>query len=152
MRRVTLAFGLVLAMAMLYLLLWPVPVEPVSWQAPVDRGLTDPYLPNKLLQAATGIDLGSHEGPEDATLGADNAVYATTLDGAILRVRTSGVDVFAEVGGRPLGIEADAVGRSALRKWCVDAPIREVTTLVDRERREPGPSALGDDQGRVVRR
>ena len=99
-----------LVAALLYLALWPVPIDPVAWQAPADRGLTDPYLPNKLLQAATGIDLGPHEGPEDATLGPDNAVYATTLDGAILRIKDESVEEFARVGGRPLGIEADADG------------------------------------------
>ena len=102
--------ALPLLAALLYLSLWPVPIDPVAWQAPVDRGLTDPFLPNKLLQAATGIDLGEHEGPEDATLGADNAVYATTLDGAIVRVQGSNVEVFSHVGGRPLGIESDADG------------------------------------------
>ena len=110
MKKTLAIAALPLVAVLLYLSLWPVPIDPVAWQAPVDRGLTEPYLPNKLLQAATGIDLGAHEGPEDATLGADNAVYATTLDGAILRVRDSSVDVFAEVGGRPLGIEVDADG------------------------------------------
>lgn len=99
-----------LVAALLYLALWPVPIDPVAWQAPADRGLADPYLPNKLLQAATGIDLGAHEGPEDATLGPGNAVYATTLDGAILRINGESVEEFARVGGRPLGIEADADG------------------------------------------
>lgn len=99
-----------LVAALLYLSLWPVPIDPVAWQAPPDRGLSDPYLPNTLLQAASGIDLGTHEGPEDATLGSDNAVYVTTLQGAILRIRGPLVEVFAEVGGRPLGIEADADG------------------------------------------
>jgi sugar lactone lactonase YvrE len=110
MKRTLAIAALPLAAAFLYLSLWPVPIDPVAWQAPVDRGLTDPYLPNKLLQTASGIDLGAHEGPEDATQGADNAVYTTTLDGAILRVRGSSVDEFARVGGRPLGIEADADG------------------------------------------
>lgn len=100
--------------ALLYLSLWPVPIDPVAWQAPPDRGLTDPYLPNKLLQAASGIDLGPHQGPEDATLGTDNAVYATTLDGAVLRIRGTSVEVFARVGGRPLGIETDADGSFVL--------------------------------------
>ena len=102
--------ALPLVAALLYLSLWPVPIDPVAWQAPPDRGLADPYLPNKLLQAPTGIDLGTHEGPEDATLGHDNAVYATTLGGAILRIRGRRVEVFARVGGRPLGIETDADG------------------------------------------
>ena len=99
-----------LALALLYLLTWPVPLDPVAWEAPADRGLVDPYSPNKLLQAASAIDLGAHEGPEDATLGLDNHVYATTLDGAVLRIRNTLVDVFANVGGRPLGIETDADG------------------------------------------
>ena len=102
--------ALPLLAALLYLSLWPVPIDPVAWQAPPDRGLTDPYLPNKLLQAASGIDLGIHEGPEDATLGADNAVYATTLDGMIVRIQGTNVEDFARVHGRPLGIEADADG------------------------------------------
>jgi sugar lactone lactonase YvrE len=110
MKKTLAIAALPLVAALLYLSFWPVPIDPVAWQAPVDRGLTDPYLPNKLLQAARGIDLGAHEGPEDAALGSDNAVYATTLDGTILRVRDSGIEVFADVGGRPLGIEVDADG------------------------------------------
>lgn len=102
--------ALPVATALLYLALWPVPIDPVAWQAPVDRGLADPYLPNKLLQAARPIDLGKHEGPEDATLGHGKVIYATTLGGNILRVRDTHVDVFATVGGRPLGIEIAADG------------------------------------------
>ncbi len=110
MKRSLAIAALPLAAVLLYLLLWPVPIDPVAWQAPPDRGLADPYLPNTLLQAARGIDLGTHEGPEDATLGRDNAVYTTTLHGAILRIRGKNVSVFANVGGRPLGIETDANG------------------------------------------
>ena len=99
-----------LALPLLYLLIWPVPIDPVAWQAPVDRGLVDPYSPNRLLQAAAAIDLGAHEGPEDATLGLDKHIYATTLDGAVLRIRNSHIEVFADVGGRPLGIEVDTDG------------------------------------------
>lgn len=110
MKKLLATAAVLLVAALLYLALWPVPIDPVAWQAPADRGLTDPYLPNRLLQAATGTDLGPHEGPEDATLGPDNAVYATTLDGVILRISGESVEEFARVGGRPLGIEADADG------------------------------------------
>jgi len=99
-----------LAAVLLYLLAWPVPIDPVAWQAPADRGLVDPFEPNKLLQAAAPIDLGPYEGPEDATLGLDNHVYATTLGGTILRIRNPRVEAFVDVGGRPLGIEVDADG------------------------------------------
>ena len=110
MNRALSIAALAVATALLYLLLWPVPIDPVAWQAPRDRGLADPYLPNRLLQAARAIDLGNHEGPEDATLGHGKAVYATTRSGNILRVRDTRVDVFADVGGRPLGIEIAADG------------------------------------------
>ena len=110
MKRVLGYLGILLAGSVIYLLAWPVPIDPVSWQAPTDRGLVDPFAPNKLLEAATAVDLGKYEGPEDATLGRDNLVYVTTESGHILRVRNRQVEVFADTGGRPLGVEADADG------------------------------------------
>lgn len=105
------AVGL-LALLVLYLLLWPVPVEPVSWQAPVDAGLVDPFESNDILSRARRFDLGSHEGPEDVAGGPDGWIYASTRDGIIVRLRPDGrgLEVFAETGGRPLGIEFDAAG------------------------------------------
>ena len=93
-----------------YLLLWPVPLSPVAWEAPIDRGLVDPFAPNKRLQAATAIDLGEFAGPEDATLGLDSLVYVTTETGHIVRIRNRKAEAFAFVGGRPLGIETDTDG------------------------------------------
>lgn len=110
MKPVLLALGILLAGLLLYLLLWPVPINPVAWQAPVDRGLVDPFAPNRLLQAATGIRLGDYEGPEDATLGHDGSIYATTSQGEVIRVFQRRVQAFAETGGRPLGIEVDPGG------------------------------------------
>ncbi|MDH5617109.1 MAG: SMP-30/gluconolactonase/LRE family protein [Gammaproteobacteria bacterium] len=106
MNRLLKVTGAILLVALSYLLFWPVPIEPVAWHAPEDRGLVDPFLPNDQLQAATTIDLQSFEGPEDATLGHDNSVYVTTSSGHVLRIRNRKVEKFALVGGRPLGIEA----------------------------------------------
>ena len=102
----------VLALAGLYLATWPVPVDPVAWEAPQDRGLTGAFAANDALAAADTIDLGTHEGPEDVTLGPDGALYATTSSGAILRIEqdTWTVSEFARTGGRPLGIETAADG------------------------------------------
>lgn len=96
-----------LALAALYLVMWPVPVEPVAWQAPVDEGLAGAHSANRLLSSVTSIDLGDYAGPEDAALGPDGHVYATTENGAVLRISPSGrtVRIFADAGGRPLGIE-----------------------------------------------
>ena len=93
-----------------YFLFWPVPVDPVSWQAPVDRGYVDPFSKNDLLKSASGINLGGFEGPEDATVGTDGRIYATTPTGVIIRIQNRGVSEFVNVGGRPLGIEADKDG------------------------------------------
>lgn len=110
MKRLLLAPVALLAGLLLYFLLWPVPIDPVAWQAPVDRGLVDPHAPNRLLQAATGIRLGDYEGPEDATLGHDGRIYATTSQGQVIRIFQRRVQAFADTGGRPLGIEVDPDG------------------------------------------
>lgn len=110
MRRVRAIVALILAAIVLYLSLWPVPIDPVAWDAPADRGLVDPFAANQQLQAARPVDLGLYEGPEDATLGLDDRVYATTASGHILSIKGAGVQNFTLVGGRPLGIATDSDG------------------------------------------
>ena len=101
-----------LALLFLYLLLWPVAIDPVSWDAPADAGLVDPFETNDILRRARVFDLGKHEGPEDVAGGSDGLIYAATADGTIIRLRPDGtrVETFAETGGRPLGIEFDTAG------------------------------------------
>lgn len=98
-----------LAVALLYLLFWPVPVDPVAWEPPPNRGLVDPFEPNDRLRAARPLDLAPHSGPEDVAGGPDGYLYAPTDGGEIIRLRPDGRDiqVFAHVGGRPLGLEFD---------------------------------------------
>jgi len=111
MKRVWAIAALVVAILGAYLLLWPVPVDPVAWEAPIDEGLVDPFAENDLLERAQAIDLGEHHGPEDVALGPDRQLYATTAGGAILRIDFRGnVSEFTDAGGRPLGIEAAADG------------------------------------------
>jgi sugar lactone lactonase YvrE len=110
MARILGFVGVLLAGALLYLLLWPVPIDPVSWRAPEDAGLVDPFAPNDLLKTANAIDLEPFEGPEDASLGNDGYVYATALSGHVIRIRDRRAEAFAFVGGRPLGIETASDG------------------------------------------
>ena len=52
-----------------YLLLWPVPIDPVSWTPPTDVGYTGDFAPDTRLDALQRLYLGGSTGPEDATLG-----------------------------------------------------------------------------------
>ena len=108
MRRFGTFLLAVLALTGLYLTTWPVPVDPVAWNAPPDRGLTGAFAANDALAGAATIDLDDYEGPEDVTVGPDGALYATASSGAILRIEqdTGEVSAFARAGGRPLGIES----------------------------------------------
>jgi sugar lactone lactonase YvrE len=110
MKRVLGYLAVLLTGTAVYLLAWPIPIDPVSWQAPTDQGLIGPFELNDFLEAASVIDLGNHAGPEDATLGRDNLVYVTTAGGRVLRIRNRQVEEFANAGGRPLGIEVEADG------------------------------------------
>jgi sugar lactone lactonase YvrE len=110
-KRFLATIGLAVAAIALYLLLWPVPVDPVAWQAPVDRGMVDPFGPDDRLKYSRAIDLGEHDGPEDVTAGWDGRIYATTKSGKVLQIDGYGnVREFADVGGRALGIELDSDG------------------------------------------
>lgn len=106
MRRVVLIAVAVLAATAVYLLAWPVPVAPVAWSPPPDEGLTGAFTPNDILSLARAVELEGHSGPEDVALGRNGRLYASVREGRILRLPRGGRPaVFAETGGRPLGIE-----------------------------------------------
>jgi sugar lactone lactonase YvrE len=129
--------GALITIILLYLFFWPVPIDPVAWQAPVDRGLVDPFGPDDRLRRAQLIDLGDHEGPEDIAAGPDGKIYTGTSDGRIVRfaVNGYGVEVFAETGGRPLGLEFDRDGNLYVANAYVGlqkiTPAGEVELLTD---------------------
>lgn len=102
----------VAAIVVLYLLAWPVPIDPVAWEPPEDRGLVDPFATNDQLAAAAGIDLGDCSGPEDAAESDDGTIYVACENGTISRISPADntVETFATTGGRPLGLEFDEQG------------------------------------------
>ncbi len=101
-----------LIVLLLYLLFWPVPVSPVAWAAPQYRGLVDPFAPNDRLSLAKPVSIGEFFGPEDIAGGKDAYLYASTRSGHVIRFRGNGseLSVFADVGGRPLGLEFGSDG------------------------------------------
>ena len=110
--RIFRAAAAALALLAAYLLFWPVPIDPVAWEAPADAGLIDPFAPDDRLRRARLVDITPHDGPEDIAGGPDGSIYTGTSDGMILRMWANGggLQVFAVAGGRPLGLEFDASG------------------------------------------
>ena len=104
------------ALVSAYLLLWPVPIEPVSWEAPENTGYVGDFAPNTELQALTRVSLNGHSGPEDIALATDGKLYVPTHDGVVFAYDPTAPDgerlkEFARTGGRPLGIEFGPDGR-----------------------------------------
>jgi sugar lactone lactonase YvrE len=133
---------LLLAMAA-YLSLWPVPVQPVSWKAPVAPGYNGIHAPNKRLAGLQIIPLGAEEGPEHVVLARDGKLYAAVASGNILRMNPDGSaqEVFANTGGRVLGFDFDAAGyliaADAIKGLLSISPDRRIKVLVDKVGGEP---------------
>ena len=95
-----------------YLCLWPVPIAALPWHPAPAPDLAGPYAVNTRLAAAHAIDLRGERGPEHVLAGPDGSVYAGVVSGRILRLSPDGAEqhVFADTGGRPLGLAFDAAG------------------------------------------
>ena len=101
-----------------YLTLWPVPADPVAWDAPANPGFVGPFEANTRLSGLSFVDIGAHSGPEDAAVGPDGLLYTVAHDGSLLRGPVDGPLVaFAQTGGRPLGLEFGPDGTL----WVADA-------------------------------
>ncbi|MEP0942387.1 MAG: SMP-30/gluconolactonase/LRE family protein [Rhizobiaceae bacterium] len=99
------------ALAAAYLLLWPVPIEPVAWDAPENEGYVSDFAPNTKMQGLARVSLNGHSGPEDIALGPDGKLYVPTHDGVIFTYGGGKLTEFAKTQGRPLGIEFGPNGK-----------------------------------------
>jgi len=110
MKKLISAAPILLVLLAGYLLLWPVPIDPVPWRAPEPPAMAGPYAPNDALRTAKRIDLAFGRGPEDIAVDRFGIVYGGLDDGVIARYdpHTSTWDRFADTGGRPLGLHFDA--------------------------------------------
>ena len=96
-----------IAVGAAYLGLMPVPIDPVAWEPPLDAGHVGDFAPNTELANLERISVGVSAGPEDAAaLGGQ--IYATSQTGDITRINPNNlaVEIIANTGGVPLGIEA----------------------------------------------
>lgn len=98
--------------ALVYLLVMPVPVEPVAWKAPPNPGLRGVFAVNNRLKGIETFGIGNNMGPEDIALDSAGRIYATTHHGNIVRLQADGSkpENWANTKGRPLGIDFDQKG------------------------------------------
>jgi sugar lactone lactonase YvrE len=104
--------GAAIALVIIYLLAWPVPIEPQAWEAPPNPGYTGDFTANQRLTRLETLSIGDEAGPEAVTLDAEGRVYVSTVGGRIVRLQPDGssAERWADTGGRPLGLEFDAAG------------------------------------------
>ena len=103
----------VLGLIVGYLLVWPVPIDPLPYQAPPAPELSGPLAANQALAAAERLGEGRIAGPEDVAIDSEGRIYGGTHDGKIVRMAAdgSGLETFVETGGRPLGLAWDQTGK-----------------------------------------
>lgn len=135
----TLGLGFLVLIA--YLLFWPVPVSPVTWTAPENPGYTGVYAPNDILKNLETISIGDQTGPEDVAARMEDGkmvLYAAVHSGQVLKIwpEENRREVFADTGGRPLGMEFDRNGNlivaDAYKGLLSISPNGKVTVLADK--------------------
>ncbi|MDI1338185.1 SMP-30/gluconolactonase/LRE family protein [Polaromonas sp.] len=134
---------LMVAAAGAYLSGWPVPIEPVSWNANTAPGYAGAHAVNTRLAGLQMISLGAEEGPEHVVVARDGKLYATVASGNILRMNPDGSaqEVFANTGGRVLGFDFDAAGQliaaDAVKGLLSIGPDRKIRLLTDKVGGDP---------------
>ena len=94
------------ALGLIYLLAWPVPVAPVAYEPAPDPGLTGVFAPNDVLTRITPVPLpAGAKGPEDLAVAADGTAWTTDDAGHLYRLAEGALELVADLGGRPLGLE-----------------------------------------------
>jgi sugar lactone lactonase YvrE len=111
LRKAVLSGAAIAAAALLYLLAWPAPIDPVAVQPPRFRG-PKTLGTNELLRRATFLGEGRVDAPEDVAFDDEARLYTGSADGRIVRIGlfNRAVESFADTGGRPLGLRFDPAG------------------------------------------
>lgn len=135
---------LVLAvLVILYLGFWPVPIKPVRWNAPVWTGYQGVHAVNDKLTTVEVISLRGDSQPEHVVFAGDGMLYASVTRGNILRMNPDGTDleVYANTGGRPLGMDFDSIGNlvvaDAHKGLLSVSPDRKIAVLADKVDGDP---------------
>ena len=138
MRKMVKWGSAVLVVVIAYLLLWPVPIDPVAWDAPKNRGYAGAFAANDKLESLNRISMNGLSGPEDGAVAPDGLLYMASHEGAIVQYDPAGqtVSQFAHTNGRPLGLEFGPDGvlyvADAYRGLLAISPNGDVTLMEHR--------------------
>src|SRR2546422_6093371 len=101
----------IIALLIGYLLVWPVPINPAAWTPTPAPELTGVYAQNSELARIERLRVDAFA-PEDVAIDTQDRIYCGTEDGRIFRFQPDGTrpEVFANTGGRPLGLIFDHDG------------------------------------------
>ena len=93
----------------LYLIAWPIPINPISWTPLPAPELKEKYAINDYLSSVKIIKTEESFGPEDIDMDEQGRIYGGFEDGKIIRFSSKGenMEVFADTKGRPLGLDFD---------------------------------------------
>ncbi|WP_374385099.1 ABC transporter permease [Dongia sp.] len=91
-------------------------LDPVAMELAPVAGMAGlmPHETTPKLRGAEILGAGQIDGPEDVLLDAEGNLFCGTRNGNLLRLRPpsyEAAEVFARIGGRPLGLAFDAEGR-----------------------------------------
>lgn len=106
MKKILYAVLAVIAAVLVYLLAWPVGIDPVTWTPPPAPALEGVYAANDKLKGVQRFGVGVGIGPEGIAVDAAGRLYAGYEDGRIVMFSNNGTS-YQELGksdGRPLGI------------------------------------------------
>lgn len=93
-------------LTIVYLLVWPVAIDPKPWRPPLDAGYKGAHAKNDLLATIERLSIAPYNGPEDIAAGPDGTLYTVSAEGSVLSIKPDGsYEVLFRAGGRPLGIE-----------------------------------------------
>jgi sugar lactone lactonase YvrE len=124
-----------------YLLFWPVPVDPIAYHPPEDRGFVGDFAENAALDEAQIVTLPDGEiGPEDLAVLPDGRIFTTSLSGVLFQIE-GGVPVEVDrLGGRPLGLKAGPDGAlyiadsfRGIMRWTGPGTLESVVSEIDGE-------------------
>ena len=133
-RTIFRSFVALLILLFAYLLVWPVPIDPVAWTPPTAPELSGIYAQNSELSKIERLRISGNK-PEDVAFDAQDRIYCGDDEGHIFRLQPDGTkpELFAETKGRPLGLAFDAAGNLIVADAIVGllsiAPGAQVTVL-----------------------